>query len=505
MAQDISASGNDNATSETTKVFLSYSRKDREFVGRLAEALESQQGIQVFQDTEDILPTEEWRQRLEGLIGEADTIVFCLSPDSAASDVCAWEVEVAERLNKRIAPIVIRDVDGQVPGGLSKLNYIFFTERDDFQKALSNLVTAVNTDINWIREHTRIGELTRRWVVNGERKDHLLRGKDIDDAEKWSSYRPSNAPELTADMVRFVEGSRSYATALTRRIRTIAASVTMILAGVVAGFMTWKTWLPMTDVAIYKVLNQMSGEKTPSTSFAECSFCPEMVVIPAGKFMMGSPDGEGDDDERPQHEVTIGRPFAVSRFEITFDEWDACVTYGGCAERATDSGWGRQSRPVSSVSWNDAQEFVTWLSKLTGHEYRLLTEPEWEYAARAGTTTRYSWGDEIGKGNANCNGCGSEWDGKQTAPVGSFKPNAFGIYDMYGNVFEWVEDCYIDSYKDAPTDGTARTSDGCSSRVLRGGSWGHFPGNFRSAIRDRTRPGDRVDYIGFRLARTLNP
>ena len=161
----------------------------------------------------------------------------------------------------------------------------------------------------------------------------------------------------------------------------------------------------------------------PGDSFRECAKdCPEMVVVPAGEFMMGSPDDEKDpyDNEGPLHKVTIAKPFAVSKFEVTFDEWDACVSVGGCI-RASDCGTRTEGTARSSiVSWDDAQQYVAWLSKMTGRTYRLLSEAEWEYAARAGTTTAYSWGDEIGKGNANCNGCGSEWDSRRPAPVGSF-------------------------------------------------------------------------------------
>ena len=168
-----------------------------------------------------------------------------------------------------------------------------------------------------------------------------------------------------------------------------------------------------------------------------------MIVIPAGEFMMGSPATEEGrySNEGPQHKVTIAKPFAVSKFDVTFADWDACVSVGGCPQLG-DSSFGRGTRPVINVNWNDAQQYVAWLSKMTGQPYRLLTEAEWEYAARAGATTAYYWGDEIGVGNANCNGCGSQWDGRETAPVGSFKPNAFGLYDMAGNVVQWVQDCY---------------------------------------------------------------
>jgi formylglycine-generating enzyme required for sulfatase activity len=210
-------------------------------------------------------------------------------------------------------------------------------------------------------------------------------------------------------------------------------------------------------------------------------------------------------DEGPQHEVNFANQFAVGKFEVTFDEWDACAANGVCKQDPADWFWRRGKRPVTNVSWDDAQQYVAWVAKLTGKPYRLLTEAEWEYAARAGTATAYSWGDDIGKGNANCDGCGSQFN-KETAPVGSFKPNAFGLYDMHGNVSEWVDDPWHGSYKGAPTDGSSWAKDGdATQRVVRGGSWYSYPQNLRAATRSWFTTVYRLDTLGFRLARTLNP
>jgi formylglycine-generating enzyme required for sulfatase activity len=231
-----------------------------------------------------------------------------------------------------------------------------------------------------------------------------------------------------------------------------------------------------------------------------------MVVVPAGEFMMGSPANERNrnGNEDPLHRVTIATLLAVSKFEVTFEQWDACVTIGGCAH-VPDSNMGRGTHPVINVSWGDVQQYVAWLSKMTGRPYRLLSEAEWEYAARAGTTTIYSWGDEIGKGNANCNGCGSEWDSRP-APVGSFAPNQFGLYDMHGNVWEWVEDCLHTNYEGAPKDGSAWIDQGdCNNRVLRGGSWFGDPLGLRSALRFWFSADDHAFDLGFRVGRTLSP
>jgi formylglycine-generating enzyme required for sulfatase activity len=259
-----------------------------------------------------------------------------------------------------------------------------------------------------------------------------------------------------------------------------------------------------TENAPIKFNLRPADEGSPGRVFRDCPDCPEMVVVPAGSFLMGSNDGGAD--EKPVHQVTIAKPFAVGKFDVTFAEWDACVSTGGCKYKPEDKGWGRSTRPVINVSWNDAtKEYLPWLSRKTGKTYRLLTEAEWEYAARAGTTTIYSWGNDIGKGNANCDGCGSKWDGEQTAPVGLFKPNIFGLYDMQGNVWQWLQDCYHDSYLGAPTDGSAQQSVVCYSRVLRGGAWNKYPHYLRSALRISNFSHFRYYDLGFRVGRSLSP
>ena len=195
----------------------------------------------------------------------------------------------------------------------------------------------------------------------------------------------------------------------------------------------------------------------------------------------------------------------MSKFELTFAEWDACVAHGDCAAHVSDSGWGRGQQPAINVSWDDAQNYVAWLSRITGKTYRLLSEAEYEYAARAGRQTVYPWGDDLGRNNANCDGCGGQWGRKQTAPVGSFAANGFGLYDMVGNVWEWAEECYHDNYNGAPADGTAWTGGDCYTRVVRGGSWVNGPQNLRSASRNRSSTDGRSGDLGFRVGRTLTP
>ena len=252
----------------------------------------------------------------------------------------------------------------------------------------------------------------------------------------------------------------------------------------------------------------------PGDVFKECDKCPEMLVVPAGLFMMGSPANEEghNKDEEPQHSVTIAKPFAVGRFAVTFEEWDACVADGGCnGYKPADRGWGRGRQPVIHVSWDDAKTYVAWLSAKTGKTYRLLSEAEREYVTRAGTTTPFWWGSSISTNQANYNGdetygSGSKGEYRQkTVPVHTFQPNAWGFYQVHGNVWDWVEDCYHASYAGAPSDGSAWVSGNCTARFLRGGSWWDGPGSLRAAVRYGYPAGSQNYAFGFRLARTLTP
>lgn len=286
-------------------------------------------------------------------------------------------------------------------------------------------------------------------------------------------------------------------------------------------------------------------------AFRDCADCPEMVVVPAGNFVMGSSAAESARDlrgvpaiaagvawnsaaqEKPDHPVTIARPFAVGKYPVTRAEFAAFIretgyatAMGSCVTflnhkypRPPGAGWqypgfAQTDRdPVLCVSWHDAQAYIAWLnSKLVEMAptsgprdglYRLPSEAEWEHAARAGTRTTRWWGDAIGRGNAVCEGCGSPWDKKQPAPVGSFHPNAFGLFDMLGSASQWIFDCWKENYADAPQDGSAWTSENCKERVVRGGDWANESWFIRSSYRTRSDAENHANYIGFRVARTL--
>ena len=246
---------------------------------------------------------------------------------------------------------------------------------------------------------------------------------------------------------------------------------------------------------------QRLAELNPATYSIVTSILQSMKSIPSGTFTMGCSAGDGEckSREKPTRQVSVGK-FKLMATEVTFAMWDGCVAAGGCSHRPEDLGWDRSNRPVINVSYDDITlQFIPWLNRTTGQTFRLPSEAEWEYAARADKTTKYSWGNNIGSNNANCDGCGSQWDDSKTAPVKSFSANAFGLYDMQGNVREWVQDCWNDSYHGARRDGRAWESGDCSRRVLRGGSWINGPWSARVSNRfgsGKYRNGD----IGFRLA-----
>ena len=289
--------------------------------------------------------------------------------------------------------------------------------------------------------------------------------------------------------------------ALASRSEEAAIPRRMLDLGPVAATVT--AWVILTLVVLVPLRTGFGSE--PGTVFRDCDECPELVVVPAGTFRMGDLSGGGDVDEGPVRTVELARHFALARYETTFAEWDTCVAAGACRHGVSDIGLGRDRRPVMLVTWRDAQAYVRWLSELTGKAYRLPSEAEWEYAARAGSATRFPWGDEIGRGHANCEECGMPWEDPRTAPVGTFPANAFGIHDMVGNVYEWVADCGRDSYEGAPSDGSARgpVDGSCMWRMMRGGSWCSLPRASRPANRVKVPDAFHDIHVGFRVARTL--
>jgi formylglycine-generating enzyme required for sulfatase activity len=242
-----------------------------------------------------------------------------------------------------------------------------------------------------------------------------------------------------------------------------------------------------------------AGEPSRSpTALRDCSQCPQLVLLPAGEFRMGST--EMFPFEGPVHSVRISKPLYIGEREVTFGEWDACVAEGGCAYSPPHHGSVRETLPATNLDWNDAHQYVAWLSKKTGKTYRLASESEWEYAARAGGTASFPWGASVEKNRANCGDC-SDQPPRDSVPVGSFPPNGFGLFDMAGNAAEWVEDCWNDSYKGAPADGSAWVKPRCQERVLRGGSYNNDSRYLRSASRFKYDFDVRYHANGFRVVR----
>lgn len=224
----------------------------------------------------------------------------------------------------------------------------------------------------------------------------------------------------------------------------------------------------------------------------------ETVTIPAGQFAMGDPTAKEPSIQKPVHIVHLST-FRLSKYEVTFDQYDTYAAATG-VQSPDDEGWGRGSRPVINVSWHDAQQFIAWLNKQTGKHYRMPSEAEWEYAARAGTTSDYPWGPAFEANHANGQGVSGTDTWPFTAPVGSFPPNSWGLYDMIGNVMEWTADCANANYSSAPHDGSAWLSGSCDKRVFRGGSWASSPDYLRVAFRMFVDASFRNHALGFRLA-----
>ena len=367
----------------------------------------------------------------------------------------------------------------------------------------------------------------RDWAANARSNDWIAhRGARLEEAAKLFR-RPDLCAKLGPTDRAYIAACKEYeeaektekATALKSNVLlrrrygvVVAVLVVALTAGLLAG---WQgQWIReqayrisnVQPVGTQQVLALPAGK-----SFRDCTNCPEMVAIPNGTFWMGSPVGQGPKTrEQPLHQVTFGQPFAVSIYEVTFDEWDTCARVGDCKRDVNAGSWGRQKQPVINVTWNDATRYTKWLSRITGETYRLLTEAEWEYAARAKSgykasdQTLYFFGNDdetLLKRYA--------WyaDGMTNGPqeVGQKRPNPFGLYDMNGNVWEWVEDCFREGYAPSQTDGAAWTSGNCSMRTIRGGSFRFGPSVLRSANRDQKGIDSKDDDRGFRIARGIKP
>jgi formylglycine-generating enzyme required for sulfatase activity len=395
-------------------------------------------------------------------------------------------------------------------------------ERETAEVVHEALISNWPTLIEWVESDRRFQSWLRQlrprvdeWLNHPEDEGTLLRGGPLVGAEAWLGQRRE---ELSDDERAYIEASVTLRgrtqrqseeqrianerfQRITRRFFRFTAAASAVLF-VIGGFHLWikasnsdATWAMGWKAVCTETW--LLFHKPPG---------PEMVAIPGGEFTMGAPAREGDKTERPQHKVRVGK-FEIGKYDVTFAEYDLFAA-ATMREKASDRGWGREDRPVINVSWTDATAYLEWLNKKTGASYRLPSEAEWEYAARAGTKTSYWWGPDIDKGapHPHCNGCGSKWDGKETTPVGYFDPNRWKLYDMSGDVWEWTADCWHETYQNAPTDGSAwggQNGGDCDSHVIRGGSWTGSPQDRRSAKRLSYGTNAAASDQGFRLARDL--
>ena len=495
------------------KIFINYRRDDVPGDARgIREALVAEFGkSSVFMDVDNLLAGQRFDRELEKALSQCDVLLAVMGPrwmelltDRAKTSERDYvREEIAAALKRNIVVIPVRS--GR-EGSIAPL-----PRADQLPDDIRDLVLHQRQDV----AHERFGRDMAELIA-------ALRA--IRRGDKWRIPRPAlwSAAALTtaltaAGALFYFNNSPHPASSAkpieTSKLKTVAEDIkerSQSAIGAAANLL--KNFRQPAERTV-DLPHESTARGAPGDTIRDCpSLCPELIVVPGGTFRMGSDDGEKGrgPNEGPVQTVTISKPFAVGKYEVTFAEWDACVKDGGCVHAGDDQGWGRDKLPAVDISWDDAQQYTGWLRKQTGKPYRLLTEAEWEYAARAGTTTPFSTGDTITTADANFDGnytYGNTQKGEfrqRTTAVGSFKPNAYGLYDMHGNVWEWVQDCYEDNYTGLPLEGGARTSGDCSGRVARGGAWASDPGYLRSADRFKYSSGSRGDDTGFRVARSLD-
>ena len=451
----------------------------------------------------------------------------------AAKRLIADEAELTGGERRSLAPLANTLVEAR----------LLTRDRDTLEVAHEALLRRPPID-GWLAEQKDALKLrddvlreAKEWESGGKQADFVRRGTRLEAALELTG-KADYAPALAPAKAYLAEGQRLEAESRKRARRTVAA-IFLLMIGVIASLLgvIFKAHLGQLFFQLTTERNFIASqvrplsaeaEKTiagqPGKSFRECDKnCPEMVVLPGGSFWMGSPDSEGSSSEHPRHQVRIDYPLAVAKYTVTWDEYELCVSMRGCDMPFGDTGLGRGKKPIINVSWEEAQKYVAWLSRMTGKPYRLLSDAEWEYAARGITTVdaphpKYFWGDDDKDICAHANladqsfrkegyrgdiaDCDDEF--RKFAPVGQFPANAFDLHDMAGNVWQWVEDNFHDNYADnPPTDGSVWKGGDQTQRVLRGGSWYHLPQKLRAAVRIGSNAEIRANDVGFRVARTL--
>jgi len=490
-------------------IFISYAREDRSRVKHLAELLTSF-GYSVWWDPE-ITPGKEFDDVIDKALEDAKCVIVIWSAHSVES---RWVKEEAEDGLSRgiLVPILLDQVT--IPRGFRRLQ----------ASDLSNATMSVDDPVMVVLLR-QIETLTKKAphdaTVDSAGPPRTFPWPRIDAHHFWRLKLPLFIGVTVASLAfvafgsllpNFLRTSMSHSIVGPKIPSTSASSPVMPKRPAAREGMSSRLSAVSTAVPV----GPEHALPRAGQQFRDCEACPLMIAVPEGKFRMGSPETETGrwEDEGPAHEVLISRRFAIGLYEVTFAEWDRCVEAGACPGpvsdtegAAADEGWGRGNRPVINVSWNDAHLYIAWLSKLSGVNYRLPSEAEWEYAARAGTASPYYTGNTIAPSQANYDSHESYHGSptgiplRKTVEVGSYPANPFGLYDMLGNVMEWVEDCAHDSYDGARADQLAWTAGNCNLRIERGGSWYQGPRILRSAFRAPEPMELRDRETGFRIAR----
>jgi formylglycine-generating enzyme required for sulfatase activity len=448
--------------------FISYARRDDAAYGRRITGLRQRlqrmvaaaigRDFEIFQDCEGIAWGQHWRSRLDEALEEALFLIPILTPSFFNSEACRAELETFLELERR-------------SGQRDRILSLYFLNAPVYEQKNDALAAILQERQHRDWRHLRIDPLGSAKVMRA--LDGLAKEIAVAiHARQRGASPPATVPKAVAQIPARAPSPERLGTPT--------------------------------------VLLRRKPEPGAIFREIEAPWCPDSVVVPAGSFVMGSPEGEEgrDPDEGPQREVAFAQSFALGRYPVTFEEYDHF-----CAqtrrEQPPDQGWGRGRRPAINVSWKDAQAYCAWLSDRTGQPYHLPSEAEWEYACRAGTTTPFWTGATISIRQANYNGNHTYGSGrmgkyrKQTTPVDTFEANPWGLSDMHGNVWEWCEDCWNDSYDGAPKDPSAWMQGDCAGRVVRGGAWDDRPGSLRSANRSGLKPDSRIFHLGFRVSRTL--
>ena len=479
-------------------LFVSHVSEDLAAAMQIVEELE-RRGVRCWIAPRDVRPGEPFDDEIANAIEDSRAMLLIFSERCNASEYIRREVTVAGESHKVVIPFRIENAEPKrgLRVRLSDLHWLDgFASREQAIDELVRTFPAANEKA--IPEAA--AEQARR-----ERGPPVIAKYGADALGKRADEKPSKGRSEPLPRIAIVVASLIGLAVLG------AIGVSVVRSPAPTAVAPALVPVAPTQITVTALSPEREQALNPKDTFNECSNCPEMVVVPAGTFTMGSPAGEPkrNSEEGPQHTVTFARNFAVGRFALTFDQWEACVADGGCNGYKPDSqGWGRDLRPVINVSWDDAKTYAAWLSKKTGKSYRLLSEAEREYVTRAGATTPFWWGNSISTSQANYNGT-PYWGGAKgeyrgrTVPVDSFEPNPWSLYQVHGNVYEWAEDCWHVNYQGAPADGSFWTSGDCSSHVIRGGSWDYDAEYLRSASRLGYATDTRADWLGFRVGRTL--